>query len=143
MEEFDYVIVGAGAAGCVLANRLTEDPGTRVLLLEAGGWDRSPYVRVPKAFSRLMDDERTAWHYPATTGPGREEIWQRGRMIGGSTSVNGMIWSRGAARDWDALDPLGWGWSAMRQVFTRLEDHPLGPAPHRGAGPSAAVAYTH
>ncbi|MFI5948201.1 GMC family oxidoreductase [Micromonospora chalcea] len=134
MEEFDYVIVGAGAAGCVLANRLTEDPGTRVLLLEAGGWDRSPYVRVPKAFSRLMDDERTAWHYPAGTGPGREEIWQRGRMIGGSTSVNGMIWSRGAARDWDALDPLGWGWSAMRQVFTRLEDHPLGPAPHRGVG---------
>ncbi|WP_422746909.1 GMC family oxidoreductase [Micromonospora sp. WMMD1219] len=134
MEEFDYVIVGAGAAGCVLANRLTEDPGTRVLLLEAGGWDRSPYVRVPKAFSRLMDDRRTAWHYPATIGPGRQEIWQRGRMIGGSTSVNGMIWSRGAARDWDALAPLGWGWSAMSQVFPRLEDHPLGPAPHRGTG---------
>ncbi|MFI2712553.1 GMC family oxidoreductase [Micromonospora sp. NPDC018662] len=134
MVEFDYVVVGAGAAGCVLAGRLTEDPGTRVLLIEAGGWDRSPFVRVPKAFSRLMDDPRTAWHYPATTGPGRRETWQRGRMIGGSTSVNGMIWSRGAARDWAALAPLGWGWSTMRQVFQRLEDHPLGPAPHRGVG---------
>ncbi|MEU4481597.1 GMC family oxidoreductase N-terminal domain-containing protein [Micromonospora sp. NPDC023966] len=134
MDGFDYVIVGAGAAGCVLANRLTEDPGTRVLLIEAGGWDRSPFVRVPKAFSRLMDDPRTAWHYPATTAPGRQETWQRGRMVGGSTSINGMIWSRGAAPDWDALAHLGWGWSTMRPIFQRLEDHPLGAAAHRGAG---------
>ncbi|MET8836238.1 GMC family oxidoreductase N-terminal domain-containing protein [Micromonospora sp. NPDC004540] len=124
MDGFDYVVVGAGAAGCVLANRLTEDPGTRVLLIEAGGWDRSPFVRVPKAFARLMDDPRTAWHYPATVAPGRRETWQRGRMVGGSTSINGMIWSRGAAPEWDALAPLGWGWSTMRPIFERLADHP-------------------
>ncbi|MFE9958679.1 GMC family oxidoreductase [Micromonospora sp. NPDC005299] len=129
MDGFDYVIVGAGAAGCVLANRLSEDPGTQVLLIEAGGWDHSPFVRVPKAFARLMDDPRTAWHYPATIAPGRRETWQRGRMVGGSTSINGMIWSRGAAADWDALAPLGWGWSTMRPIFARLEDHPT-----RGAG---------
>lgn len=131
MDGFDYVVVGAGAAGCVLANRLTEDPGTRVLLIEAGGWDRSPYVRVPKAFSRLMDDPRTAWHYPATVAPGRRETWQRGRMVGGSTSINGMIWSRGAAADWDALVHLGWGWSTVRPIFERLEGHPS----HGDGGP--------
>ncbi|WNM37682.1 GMC family oxidoreductase N-terminal domain-containing protein [Micromonospora halotolerans] len=124
MDGFDYVIVGAGAAGCVLANRLSEDPGTRVLLIEAGGWDRSPFVRVPKAFARLMDDPRTAWHYPATIAPGRHETWQRGRLIGGSTAINGMVWSRGAAADWDALAPLGWGWSTMGPIFAQLEDHP-------------------
>ncbi|MGR6321047.1 GMC family oxidoreductase N-terminal domain-containing protein [Micromonospora soli] len=137
MDEYDYVIVGAGAAGCVLANRLTADPGTRVLLIEAGGWDRSPFVRIPKAFSRLMDGRRTAWHYPATIGPGQRETWQRGRLIGGSTSINGMIWNRGGGPDYDALERLGnpgWGWSTMRPIFRRLEDHPLGAAPHRGAG---------
>ncbi|MEU0154317.1 GMC family oxidoreductase [Micromonospora fulviviridis] len=135
MDGFDYVVVGAGAAGCVLANRLTEDPDTRVLLIEAGGWDRSPYVRVPKAFSRLMDDPRTAWHYPATIAPGRRETWQRGRLVGGSTSINGMIWSRGAAADWDALAPLGWGWSTMRPIFERLADHPS-----RGGGGPVRVS---
>ncbi|MFU8872611.1 GMC family oxidoreductase [Micromonospora sp. SL4-19] len=137
MEEFDYVIVGAGAAGCVLANRLSEDRGTRVLLIEAGGWDRSSSVRIPKAFSRLMDDPRTAWHYPATTGPGPDETWQRGRLIGGSTSINGMIYSRGSQPDYDALERLGnpgWGWSTMLPIFKRLEDNPLGASPLRGAG---------
>ncbi|GAA4577475.1 GMC family oxidoreductase N-terminal domain-containing protein [Micromonospora coerulea] len=137
MGEFDYVVVGAGGAGCVLANRLTEDRGTRVLLIEAGGWDRSPFVRVPKAFSRLMDDRRTAWHYPATIGPGQRETWQRGRLIGGSTSINGMIYSRGSQPDYDALERLGnagWGWSTMLPIFKRLEDNPLGAAPERGVG---------
>jgi len=145
VDEFDYVIVGAGAAGCVLANRLTEDPGTRVLLMEAGGWDRSPFVRVPKGFSRLMDDGRTAWHYPATTGPGREETWQRGRMIGGSTSINGMIYSRGAQPDYDALERLGnpgWGWSTMLPIFKRLEDNPLGASPVRGVGGPLRLSTT-
>ncbi len=137
MDEFDYVVVGAGAAGCVLANRLTEDPTTRVLLIEAGGWDRSPAVRIPKAFSRLMDDPRTAWHYPATTGPGPGETWQRGRLVGGSTAINGMIYGRGSPPDYDALERLGnpgWGWSTMLPIFQRLEDNPLGASPIRGVG---------
>ncbi|MFF3854857.1 GMC family oxidoreductase [Micromonospora sp. NPDC002575] len=137
VEEFDYVVVGAGAAGCVLAHRLSADPATRVLLVEAGGWDGSPFVRIPKAFSRLMDDRRTAWHYPAEAAPGRREVWQRGRLVGGSSSVNGMVYGRGDRLDWDGLERLGnpgWGWDTMLPIFKRLEDHPLGASPTRGAG---------
>ncbi|BCL12884.1 GMC family oxidoreductase [Micromonospora sagamiensis] len=127
MEEFDYVVVGAGTAGCVLAHRLSADPATRVLVVEAGGWDSSLFVRIPKGFSKLMDDRSKAWHYPATTSTGQQEVWQRGRLVGGSSSINGMIYGRGAPADWDALADRGnpgWGWDTMRPVFQRIEDSP-------------------
>ncbi|WDZ84277.1 GMC family oxidoreductase [Micromonospora cathayae] len=135
MEEFDYVVVGAGTAGCVLAYRLSADPTNRVLLVEAGGWDSSLFVRIPKGFSKLMDGGSTTWHYAATTNAGRRERWQRGRLVGGSSSINGMIYARGGPADWDALAERGnpgWGWHTMLPVYQQIEDHPARPTPDPG-----------
>lgn len=107
---YDYVVVGAGAAGCVVAHRLSADPEVRVLLVEAGGTSRHPMLRVPKAFVRTMLDPRFAWHYPAAVaGSTGEETWIRGRGLGGSTAINGMLYLRHEPRG-DAVDPGVPGW---------------------------------
>lgn len=141
MDDYDYVIVGAGSAGCVLANRLSEDPGVRVLLLEAGGSDRSPLVSLPKGIAKLMTHPRYTWSFPVQQprrpGQSSREVWRRGRMIGGSSSVNGMIYSRGHFldyEDWAAAAGPEWGWDAMRAVYRKMEDHDLGPTEYRGQG---------
>lgn len=122
----DVVIVGAGTAGCVLAARLTEDPGTRVLLLEAGGRDRDPRIRIPAAFSQLFKTP-IDWNYATTPQrrlDGRELYWPRGRVLGGSSTINAMMWVRGNPADYDAWAEQGcdgWSYDELLPWFTRSE----------------------
>ena len=139
MTQFDYVIVGAGPAGCVLANRLSADPGSSVLLVEAGDEDTNPLIAMPRGFGELLGDPTTVWHYPTRPfGPTqRVEYWVRGKTLGGSSSVNGMVYNRGHRADYDALERLGnpgWGWDDMLPVFKTIENNQLGASDVRGAG---------
>lgn len=137
--EYDYIIVGAGAAGCVLAYRLTEDPSTKVLLLEFGGPDANPLHYIPKGFFFTLRGDRYLYRYP--TRPfkvdGTGETWTRGKVSGGSTTVNGMMYTRGFAADYDYLVGQGnaeWGWDRILPIFRKMEDHQLGSSPMRGSG---------
>ena len=138
MEAFDYVIVGSGPAGCVLANRLSQDPGTTVALIEAGPPATHPLVTMPKGFGRLLMGSPLVSHYrtePDATGT--PHVWARGKTLGGSTSVNGMAYSRGQPEDYDAWAATGvngWGWAEMLPAFRAIEDHELGADEERGAG---------
>ena len=145
--EADYVIVGAGAAGCVLAARLCEDPTISVLLLESGGRGRHLLLRIPKGFYLTMQHPEYAYFYPtgSVSPGGPDEVWLRGKGLGGSTAVNGMMYIRGWAADYDRLtaagDP-GWGWAGMLPVFRAMEDHQLGASLLRGVGGPLHVSIT-
>jgi len=138
---WDYIIVGAGSAGCVVASRLAEDPGVHVLVLEAGGKDDSWLIGMPKGIGKLVLDPAHAWHYPVDQprepGMPATEMWIRGRGLGGSSSINGMIYVRGQPQDydeWEARGAAGWNWAAMKQAFRAIEDHELGDDGLRGVG---------
>jgi len=120
----DYVIVGAGSAGCVLANRLTEDPNTRVVLIEAGGRDWNPLIHIPAGFMKMLDHKTLSWQFRAEACDGREIIYPRGRVLGGSSSINGLIYIRGQPEDydhWAQLGNRGWTWEDCRPFFKKAE----------------------
>ena len=125
--QADYVIVGAGSAGCVLANRLTEDPSVRVILIEAGGRDWNPLIHIPVGFMKLLDHPTLTWGFKAEPDPGtagRAIPYPRGRVLGGSSSINGLIYIRGQPEDfdhWAQLGNRGWGWDDVLPYFKQAE----------------------
>ena len=143
MSDYDYVVVGAGSAGCVLAARLSEDPSVRVLLVEAGGRDKSMFVHFPAGVGKLISPEKIApenWGYytvPQKHMNGRELYWPRGRVLGGSSSINGMVYIRGHESDydrWAQKGATGWGWSDVLPYFQKSEDSERGATDYHGAG---------
>jgi choline dehydrogenase-like flavoprotein len=142
MNGHDYIIVGAGASGCALAYRLTADASIRVLLIEAGGRGDHPFVHMPKGIAKAMTNANLIWQYmtePEAASNGVAESWARGRTLGGSSSVNGMVYVRGQDADYNALAALSsedWSWQHMGAAFKALESHELGAAATRGgSGP--------
>ncbi len=140
MTGYDYIIVGAGSAGCVLANRLSASGQQRVLLLEAGGADRSPWIKVPIGYGRTFNDPRFNWMYEAQADPAlnnRRAFWPRGKVLGGSSSINAMIYVRGQPQDfadWRAAGNPGWAYDDLLPYFKKLEDHAGGASAFHGAG---------
>src|SRR6187402_3213304 len=139
-DMYDYIIVGAGTAGCLLANRLSADPQSRVLLLEAGGKDNYHWIHIPVGYLYLMGNPRTDWGYKTATEPGlngRALNYPRGRVLGGCSSINGMIYMRGQAGDydqWRQLGNRGWGWDDVLPFFKRSENYVHGADDHHGRG---------
>ncbi|HYC36016.1 MAG TPA: choline dehydrogenase [Usitatibacter sp.] len=142
VAQFDYIVVGAGSAGCVLASRLTEDGRTRVLLLEAGPEDRYPWIHIPIGYAKTMFHKVYNWGFetePERYMGGRRLYWPRGRCLGGSSSINGLIYVRGQPEDydgWAAMGNEGWAWRDVLPYFIRSERNSRGASEfHGGDGP--------
>lgn len=145
-ETFDYVIIGAGSAGCVLANRLSEDGRSTVAILEAGPRDTNPWIHIPAGYFRTMYNPEVTWQYGAGPEPhldGRIVPWPRGRVLGGSSSINGLLYVRGQARDYDVWRQLGnegWSHKDVLPYFRRAEDQERGADELHGAGGPLGVS---
>jgi choline dehydrogenase len=140
LDSFDYVIVGAGSAGCVLANRLSADPSVTVCLLEAGGSDNYIWIHIPVGYFYTFDNPRTDWRFRTEPDPGlngRSIKYPRGRVLGGTSSINGMVYIRGQSRDYDGWRQqgnVGWSWDDVLPYFKRSEDHARGADEAHGVG---------
>jgi choline dehydrogenase len=145
-ETFDYVIVGAGSAGCVLASRLSEDPRVSVALVEAGGPDRDPWIHIPAGYFRTMFNPKVTWQFGAGPEPhldGRIVPWPRGRVMGGTSAINGLLYVRGQAQDfdtWRQLGNAGWSYRDVLPYFKRAEDQERGADEYHGVGGPLGVS---
>ena len=146
---YDYIIIGAGSAGCVLANRLSEDRSVKVLLLEAGPRDWHPFIHMPAGLAKLVNRKGVNWDYDTAPEPqlhNRTLWWPRGKVLGGSSSINAMCYIRGVPKDYDEWGQLasGWDWDNVLPYFKRSEGNSRGAdALHGGDGPLSVSDLRH